>query len=156
MKKIKLLVLFLGAGFLLQAQVTQIGAGAPSITEYFSESKYDAADGSTIHVGATGTTGVGNGTDCYIVKLDAARQVVWQKTISNAGDDHFTRISKCSNGDYLAVGKLTRSGKMRGYICRISSAGVLIWSTTSQNTASTNGDYFSDVFEVSGGLTSLL
>lgn len=151
MKKLTLLIISLTAGFAMKAQVTQIGVGAPSTVEYFSDNKYDAVDGTTIHVGAVGSTGVGNGTDCYIVKLDAARQIVWQKTISNAGDDYFTRVSKCSNGDYLAVGKLTRSGKMRGFVCRISSAGVLLWSTTSQNTATANGDYFNDVVELTGG-----
>lgn len=132
-------------------QTVQVSMGASGVTEYFSDSKYDVTDGSTINVGVIGTSGVGNGTDCYIVKLDAAKQIVWQKTISNAGDDYITRVIRCSNGDYVGVGQLVRSGKTRGYVCRISSAGVLLWSVSSQNTGSANGDFFSQAYELSSG-----
>lgn len=151
MKKVVFILVTIFFSCCTVAQTVQVAVGASGITEYFSDSKYDASDGSTINVGVIGTSGVGNGTDCYIIKLDAGKQVVWQKTISNAGDDYFTRVIKCANGDYVAVGKLVRSGKMWGYLCRISSAGALIWSTCSQNTASANGDLFNDVYELSNG-----
>ncbi len=135
----------------VQAQTAQLSTGTPGITEYFSDAKWDASDGSTINVGAIGTSGVGNGTDCHIIKLDAAKQIVWQKTISNAGDDYFSRVITCANGDYVVVGKFVRVGKPRGFICRISSAGILLWSMSSQNTASTNGDFFDAAHELTNG-----
>lgn len=152
MKKIVFIIIgTLFISYYSMAQTAQAAVGSPGITEYFSDSKYDASDGSTINVGAIGTSGVGNGTDCYIVKLDAARQVVWQKTISNAGDDYITRVIKCANGDYVGVGQLVKSGKPRGFVCRISNAGVLLWSMSSQNTASANGDFFAAVHELTSG-----
>lgn len=151
MKKIISIVFTFFMCSTVNSQTIQVGVGSTGLAEYFSDSKLDPSDGSTINVGAIGTSGIGNGTDCYIVKLDAAKQIVWQKTIVNAGDDYITRVIRCANGDYVGVGQLVRSGKTRGYIFRMSSAGALIWSISSQNSASANGDFFSAVHELTSG-----
>lgn len=135
----------------LQAQTSQIKVGTTGIMEIFADSKYNPTDGSSIHVGVIGSTGVGNGKDCYIIKLDASKQIIWQKTISNLGDDFFSRVIRCANGDFVAVGAIEKNGKQRGFIARISSTGVLLWNLSSQNTGSANGDIFADVCELSNG-----
>src|ERR1700744_935578 len=99
MKKSLFLLLFCSS-FLLSFSQTQISVGGTATAEVFSDIKYDASDGSTINVGYTGVSGIGTGTDCYLVKLNAGKQIVWQKTIVNPGNDFLSKVQICANGDY--------------------------------------------------------
>jgi gliding motility-associated-like protein len=130
----------------------QISVGGTATTEVFNDVKYDASDGSTINVGTIGVSGVGTGTDCYLVKLNAAKQIVWQKTIVNAGNDFLSKVRVCANGDYIASGEYTQNGLQWGIVFRINSTtGNIIWSTTSIGTASEYGDQFYNLMETANG-----
>lgn len=127
------------------AQTTQISIGTNSDVEYFNDLKVNAVDGSTVNVGYK-TNGF-TGNDLLIVKLNNFRQIVWSKTILNNGDDRFTKVFICNNGDYIAVGQIFQLGKKRGIICRINSNnGNIIWSDVSAN-SSAIGEVFWDVIE---------
>ena len=80
------------------------------------------------------------------IKIKLAGQIAWQKSIPNTGDDYFSKVIICSNGDYLAIGQMFQGGIRRGVMCRINSKdGAVIWAVRSSNTAV--GDLFFDVVE---------
>jgi hypothetical protein len=149
MKKILPILIFLFTQFYAQAQV-KLAIGESTKNEFFYDTKFDPADGGTISVGVINNGGTAN--DCYLVKLNASKQIVWQKTIINAGDDYFDKVQICANGEYIIAGKRTISGVGRGLICRVNSTnGNIIWSTTSAATGSPNGEAFWDIKETASG-----
>src|SRR5436309_43933 len=97
-----------------KAQVNQISLGTSNVTLAFNSVKFDPNDGGTINVGYIADPLTGTGNDCFMVKLNSSQQVVWQKTISNNGDDYFGQVIICANGDYLAIGQITQAGILRG------------------------------------------
>ncbi len=129
----------------------QVTIGSISERELFNDVKYDAS-GATISVGTIGTAGVGNGADCYLVKMNDASQILWQRTIVNPGNDALYRVRVCNNGDYLTCGRYFLNRQERGFVCRIDAAtGNTLWSTTTANAASPAGDIFYDLIELSNG-----
>jgi|GEM_PF-819641 len=129
------------------AQTTQITIGSAGANESFNDVKFDSLNGGTVEAG-TVNNNPGNGNDCFIVKLNASKQVVWQKAFANAGEDAFNRVIVCSNGDYLALGQMYSNGIRRGIICRLNAlTGDVIWSSISTN--SSGGELFWDGIELS-------
>lgn len=153
MKK-QLILLFMAflCIFAVKAQ-QQLRIGAAGVTETFFDVKEDP-NGGTIYVGSVGN---GTATDCYLVKLDAAQQVVWERTIPNAGTDLLYRVRICANGDYITCGRYTQnvtgSGiRARGLVMRVNATtGNIIWSTTTGPINSANGDAFYDLIELANG-----
>ena len=127
------------------AQTTQITIGSAGANESFNDVKFDSLNGGTVEAG-TVNNNTGNGNDCFIVKLNASKQVVWQKTITNPGEDVLNRVIVCANGDYVTAGQLYVNGIRRAFVCRLNSAtGDILWSATSNN--SFVGEIFWDVIE---------
>ncbi len=148
MKK-TLLILFLFTAYFSTKAQTQISVGEAAKTEAFLDTKFDPTDGGTINVGT-----IKNGTtnDCYIVKLNASKQIVWQKSFTNVGEDFFYKVVVSSNGDYIVAGNYIISGVQRGIICRFNSTtGNIIWSNSSLAAASANGEFFFDIKETANG-----
>ncbi len=148
MKRILLILILITAYSYTNAQ-TQISVGEVAKTEAFLDTKFDPTDGGSINVGT-----IKNGTtnDCYIVKLNASKQIVWQKSFSNAGEDFFYKVLVSSNGDYIVAGNYIISGIQRGIICRFNSTnGSLIWSNSSLATATASGEFFFDIKETANG-----
>jgi hypothetical protein len=149
MKKILPILFFFCAHFFTQAQQVQLAIGESAKNEFFYDTKFDPTDGGTISVGGTKIT---NTNDCYLVKLNAAKQIVWQKTIPNVGEDYLHNVQICANGDYVTAGQFTVNGIPRGFVARINSTnGNIIWSTTSAATGSANGDIFWGLKETASG-----
>lgn len=128
----------------------QFSIGVPGVTETFHDVKVDPNDGGTIYAGSVTNGGT---TDCYLVKLNAAQQVVWQRTIQNAGNDVLYRVRVCANGDYIAAGRFTQTStsntQPRGLVIRVNPAnGNIIWATTTNPLNSTNGDALYDLIEL--------
>jgi hypothetical protein len=145
MKKIFTLVIIMSFAFFAKSQ-TQISIGNSTNSEVFYDSKF-TTDGGTINVGITKALGTSD-DNCYIVKLNASKQVVWQRSIPNPGLDYLYKVKICANGDYIAIGRITVNNVGRGLVCRFNSTnGNLIWSSSSAITNSTNGDAFFDVEE---------
>ena len=148
MKIFYLILLFCLTGSFTYAQTSQISIGSPSINEVFYELKTDPTDSSTISVGSREDQSTGTGIDCFMVKMDAQHQIVWQKVIPNTGNDLFYQVIVCANGDYVAAGYRSVNGSQRGYVCRISSTnGNIIWSSSSSLTNAPFGDYFYSLVE---------
>jgi len=85
MRKIIFVIVSLFLVHSAKTQVNQISIGASNVTSVFNSVKYDPSDGGTINVGYVNDPLTG-GNDCFMVKLDASEQIVWQKIISNTGE----------------------------------------------------------------------
>ena len=133
--------------FKSNAQSVQTTIGSSGKTEVFYDTKMDPADGGSINVGLINDPLSGNGNDLFIVKLNSSQQIVWQKTLSNSGDDIFYKVIVCANGDYVACGHMFVSGVRRAVISRFNSAnGNIIWT---QRSPSGQGELFWDLVETS-------
>lgn len=148
MKKTLLILFLFIVHFSAKAQ-TQVSVGEAAKAEAFLDTKFDPTDGGTINVGT-----IKNGTtnDCYIVKLNASKQIVWQKSFVNTGEDYFNKVLVSTNGDYIVSGQYVIGGVIRGIICRFNSAtGNLIWSSSTLATASASGEVIFDIKETASG-----
>jgi hypothetical protein len=148
--KLLLLCCLLIAFFTRVNAQQQFRIGNAAATEYFNDVRIDPNDGGTIHVGSVNN---GGQTDCYLVKLNAARQTVWQRSLQNAaGNDVLYRVRVCANGDYIATGRYFQNNRPRGIVCRINAAnGNIIWATTTLPLNSVNGDDLYDLVELNNG-----
>jgi len=131
------------------AQTLQLSIGNSTLPETFYDCKIDPSGG-TIHVGIV--TNAATGNDIFMVKLDAAHQVVWQKMVTNAGSDIAYNVTICANGDYIVTGEMTQSGSLRGFTSRVNGTnGNIIWTYTTAATGSPNGDKLYAAKETAGG-----
>ncbi len=147
MKSYSLLLVSLLFCFVSKAQITQLTVGTATLPELFYDGKLDPSGGS-IQVGYI--TNAATGTDVFMVKLNAAHQVVWQKVILNAGNDYAYNVIICSNGDYVVTGELVQGAATRGFVCRVNSTnGNIIWNYTTTAPASPNGDKLYNARETS-------
>lgn len=167
MKKIFILLLAIMTTIFANAQY-QIGIGSTAANEEFLDSKY-TADGGTINVGRITT---GNDADCYIVKLNVNRQVVWQQRLVNTNQvtvfnnaagrrsdnrEGFNKVVICTGG-YAVTGSYVVGnprGFLRGIVCKFDSQGNLLWNTASNGYTGTgsavNGQVFADLIETAAG-----
>jgi hypothetical protein len=150
MKQLYLLIALAIIDFSAQSQTYQQSVGGVHTTSAFNSVKYDPNDSSTINAGYVFDSSKTNDRDWYLVKFDKNKNIVWQKVISNAGDDFIYKVIVCKNGDYVAVGVLTQGGIPRGFICRMNSSnGNIIWSSLTNNTSA--GEICYDVVETTTG-----
>jgi hypothetical protein len=157
MKKIFILLIAIMFTFFAKAQ-NQISVGSSNANEEFFDSKY-TSDGGTINVGRITTNG---DADCYIVKLNSARQIVWQQRLVNANTlstslqtEGFYKVVICANGDFAVAGAITSNGFLRGLVCKLNNTGNLLWSSVSStyngSASNLHGQIFSNLIETING-----
>jgi hypothetical protein len=83
----------------------------------------------------------------WVVRLDAAGAVVWQKTYNYSGGDAFTRIVALDDGGYVATGEILAMAFFRGdvWTVRLDAQGDVLWDRRL-------GDHF-DVYFVDSGVS---
>ncbi|MFL5763854.1 MAG: hypothetical protein ACJ77K_07930 [Bacteroidia bacterium] len=89
------------------------------------------ADGNLLIVGTTSSFGSG-GSDIYLVKLDTAGALLWQKFYGGPGNESGSAVIIAPDGNYLVNG-LTSSfgaGLRDIYLLKLNTSGNLIWSKT--------------------------
>lgn len=97
-----------------------------------SEWVYDiepTADGGAIVAGSTSSCGAGD-YDFWVLKLDAAGDVSWQRAYGGGSDDWASSIRVSATGGYLVCGN-TRSfgsGSYDTWLVKISDTGVAAWT----------------------------
>ena len=83
-------------------------------------------------------TGNHGGIDAWIIKLDVAGTLLWQKTYGGSNDDAFNAIRQLKDGGYLACGYTASSDgdvdSVRGgkdfWMVRIDGNGTILWQRT--------------------------
>ena len=65
------------------------------------------------------------GKDILLVKVNAAGDLVWIKTIGGTGDEVPTAITEASNGDLIVCGTNTLSGYASVFLMRADKNGDL-------------------------------
>ena len=140
--------LFAWVGETVQAQGGRIVIGGSHSDE--ARSIIQTSDGGYAIAGYTFSYGQG-GFDVYVVKLDAAGDVQWTRTIGGSGVDQAFSIIQTSDGGYAVAGWTTSYGQGNEdiYVVKLDSGGNLQWTRT---VGGTNRDYgYSIIQTVDGG-----
>lgn len=129
---LRLLLFLLGCAFSLSV------AAQSSYKKRFSTSGDDEAfyvevfpDDSYLVAGGSTGGGLG-GRDAMLVKFSADGTLEWSKAFGGAGDDVFTHMITCSDGNLIAVGETTSfgAGGLDLYIVKVDPGGGTIWERT--------------------------
>ena len=85
------------------------------------------------------------GSDFWIVKLDVAGTIIWQKNYGGPTNDNAQSIQQTSNGGYIVAGNVTSNGGdvvgfhggsyNDGWILRLDVTGTILWQKTLGGTA---------------------
>jgi hypothetical protein len=88
-------------------------------------------DGGYIFVGCTASSGAGR-SDVWVLRLDAAGAIVWQKTYGGTELDRGTAVAVCSDGGFAVAG-FTYSfgvGKSDIWVLKLKADGTVAWQST--------------------------
>ena len=115
-----------------------------TVDDYMSgDGMQQTADGGYIvtgHVASNNGEVSGNhgDLDIWLVKLDAARNIVWQRCLGGSGEDSAPSVKQTSDGGYIVAG---RSGSTDGDVTG-NHGGYDIWvaKLNSDGTGTGNGD----------------
>jgi hypothetical protein len=91
------------------------------VNEY-ARSIHQTADGGYIVAGNTHSFGAGD-ADAWVLKLDSAGAVTWQKTYGGAGGDYANSIQQTSDGGYIVAGNGSRSA----WLIKLDASGAITW-----------------------------
>jgi uncharacterized delta-60 repeat protein len=82
-------------------------------------------------MGRTGSFGAG-GSDFWVLKLDAAGEVDWQKTYGGSDQEHAYSIQQTSDGGYIVTGSTESFGAGLGdfWVLKLDAAGDVDWQKT--------------------------
>lgn len=110
------------------------------------DSGYIVGGYSSSNISGEKTTNSKGGNDYWIVKLDSAGSIQWQKTIGGNGEDILSDISLCDDGGYIISGTSTSGingdktdtcrddpGSFFGgdlWLLRLNSTGDILWQKT--------------------------
>ncbi|MBN2226087.1 MAG: T9SS type A sorting domain-containing protein [candidate division Zixibacteria bacterium] len=88
------------------------------------------SDGGFVLLGSTRSYGAG-GKDVYLVKIDSAGTMLWQKTFGGSGNDEGRSIRETSDDGFIICGTTSSfgSGYDDLYFVRTDSVGDTIWTT---------------------------
>jgi len=100
------------------------------VNNEYGANVHQTADGGFIVAGSTSSFGAG-GSDAWILKLDGAGTVIWQKTYGGIGNDEATDIQKV-DGRYLVSGYTESfgAGGQDGWLLMLNVDGTIAWQKT--------------------------
>ncbi len=97
------------------------------------ESVQQTSDGGYIVAGSTDSYGGGGGADDFwLLKLNSAGGVVWQKTYRGTGYDYVNSVQQTSEGGYIVVGGTNSygAGSTDVWVLKIYNDGAVDWQKT--------------------------
>jgi len=127
-----------GAGYIDFWVIKLTTFGAVEWQKSYGGSGYDGAyaiqqttEGGYVVAGETDSFGASNG-DFWILKLDSAGAVEWQKTYGGSGYDGALAIQQTAEGGYVVAGLTDSFGAGFGdfWILKLDSAGAVEWQKT--------------------------
>jgi len=89
-------------------------------------------DGGCLLAGYATDTGGAGGCEAWCSKLDAAGNIVWQKTYGGTGEDRLTTVHASADGGCIVAG-VTESfgaGLMDGWSMKLDASGEVVWQKT--------------------------
>lgn len=88
-------------------------------------------DGGFILAGGTESYGAGS-YDVYLIKMDGAGNVIWEKTYGGAASDSAYAVLQLAGGGYLIAGNAESfgAGDPDVYLLKTDSEGEIIWQKT--------------------------
>jgi len=109
-------------------------------------------DGGYVVAGWTYSFGAGQ-ADFWVLKLDAAGGIQWQRVYGGKKDDWAFSIKPTMDGGYVVVGNTDRftgpKGHGRAWVLKLSSAGAIQWQKVYRGKA--NFEELRNVWQVSDG-----
>jgi uncharacterized delta-60 repeat protein len=121
--------------------LTGTGTAAPAVAAWaktygglnpeWPNSIQQTSDGGFIAAGTAQSFGAG-GNDFWVVKLDSAGEIDWQKTYGGSVDDIAYSIQQTSDGGFIAVGRTYSFGAGGNdfWVMKLDSAGEIDWQKT--------------------------
>jgi len=99
-------------------------------------------DGGYILSGPSSTSSAGS-YDFWIVKLDAAGAVVWQKTLGGSADDIPNGMLQTADGGYLLAGRTSSygAGGLDLWVVKLDSSGNVVWQKSYGGSGSYDAAY---------------
>jgi len=88
-----------------------------------------ASDNGYILAGAGSGGGANHLFDVYLVKMDAAGNILWERFYGGTGNDVGRSVRKSSDGGYIVAGSITSmgAGGVDAYLMKTDAAGVPQW-----------------------------
>lgn len=114
----------------------------------FARSIVQTDDGGSIIVGYTGI--MPDNFDVYVIKVDSAGEMEWQKTYGGKGWDTGSAVDQCEDSGFIIAGYTNSYGKGWNdiYLVRTDNAGKILWQKTF---GGSNEDGASSVLETIDG-----
>lgn len=107
------------------------------------------SDGGYIAACVTSSFGAG-AQDAWVLKLDSAGNIEWQKTYGGSDSDYAWSIQQSSDGGYIIAGETLSFGDEsdNGWILKLSSSGDVEWQRIY---GGSDKDWFSSIQQTSDG-----
>jgi len=114
----------------------------------FMHSFQQTSDGGYIAAGQTLSFGAGL-SDLWVLKLDDAGNVEWQKTYGGSAIDVAYSFQQTSDGGYMVVGHTSSfgAGDFDLWVLKLDSAGDVVWQKTYGGSAGDYGWYIKRTFD---------
>jgi len=98
----------------------------------YGYSVQQTSDGGYIIAGETWSFGAGTYPNVYLLKIDSAGNMQWQKTFGGSGWDRGWSVQQTSDDGYIVAGDTYSPGVDEGdiYLVKTDSDGNLIWHKT--------------------------
>lgn len=149
-----ILIILLGAHSAILSQNSCLKVLQANYGGTKSDIAYDvinAGNGQFYMIGNTNSFGAG-GYDILVVKMDAAKNILWSNTYGVAGNETVRKASPAPDGGLLLTGQTTSFANSRGDILcmKINPDGNIQWVRT-YGIGSSNGDLGSDIIQTSDG-----
>lgn len=144
-----------------QAPVIQWQKSLGGTGNDYANSVHQTSDGGYIVAGYTSSndgdvSGNHGGTDVWVVKLDNAGNIQWQKALGGSGDDVANYVQQTMDGGYIIAGKTySNDGDVTGnhgnadaWAVKLDNAGNIQWQKT---LGGTNNDGANSVEQLADG-----
>jgi hypothetical protein len=129
------LITILFAGFFLSLSAIpshgQWAATYGGLNRDYPSSAQQTADGGYIVAGYTWSFGAGDSA-VWVMKLDSAGAVTWQKTYGGVNDDSAHSIHQTQDEGYIVAGSTSSFGAGSGdvWVIKLDSTGTVTWQKT--------------------------
>lgn len=100
------------------------------VIDEYANALQQTSDGGLVIVGTCGSFGVGI-HDYWVIRMDAAGNVLWQQNYGGMHHNHAFAIQETSDNGFIIVGETTSfgAGNRDAWVVRLDSGGNVLWET---------------------------